>query len=164
MGTLCCCSYKLMARTNNNSHCTSSSLAYRSNSGPPLLHKFLPCPQPLSSRRSRGRRGLAVVVLAQSSELSNSKDEWLKKLPDKKKPLYAHSLPCIEAWLYSLGFYQNKHDRALWFVEKPDWHAQLSLDLTDLYIRFHFHPSFFLLLLLIVHSFFKIKTLIMTYS
>ncbi|KAL9237366.1 hypothetical protein vseg_011923 [Gypsophila vaccaria] len=63
-------------------------------------------------------------------------DEWLSKLPDKKKPLYAHSLPCIEAWLRSLGFYQSRDDRAVWFIEKVDWHAQLSLDVTDLYIRY----------------------------
>ncbi|XP_057525676.1 uncharacterized protein LOC130805075 [Amaranthus tricolor] len=63
-------------------------------------------------------------------------DEWLSRLPDKKKPLYAHSLPCIEAWLKSLGFYQSNEDRAVWFIEKPEWHAQLSLDITDLYIRY----------------------------
>ncbi|CAN0902894.1 hypothetical protein LINGRAHAP2_LOCUS22266 [Linum grandiflorum] len=63
-------------------------------------------------------------------------DEWLKKLPEKEKPLYSHSLPCIESWLKGLGFYQSKEDRAVWKVENPDWHAQLSLDVTDLYIRY----------------------------
>lgn len=70
------------------------------------------------------------------AELSAPEDEWLKKLPEKKKPLYSHSLPCIEAWLKNLGFYQSKEDRAVWFIEKSDWHAQLSLDVTDLYIRY----------------------------
>lgn len=70
------------------------------------------------------------------AELSTTEEEWLKKLPDKKKPLYSHSLPCVEAWLKSLGFYQSREDRAVWFVEKPDWHAQLSLDITDLSIRY----------------------------
>jgi hypothetical protein len=37
--------------------------------------------------------------------------------------------------LKDLGFYQSKEDRAIWFIEKPDWHAQLSLDVTDLFIR-----------------------------
>lgn len=77
-----------------------------------------------------------MIKYSEGSKVSMTKDEWLKKLPDKNKPLYAHSLPCIEAWLKSLGFYQSKDDRALWFVEKPDWHAQLSLDVTDLYIRY----------------------------
>ncbi|KMT16105.1 hypothetical protein BVRB_3g052690 [Beta vulgaris subsp. vulgaris] len=63
-------------------------------------------------------------------------DEWINRLPDKKKPLYAHSLPCIEAWLKSLGFYQSSDDRAVWFIEKSEWHAQLSLDITDLNIRY----------------------------
>lgn len=63
-------------------------------------------------------------------------DEWIQKLPENKKALYSHSLPCIEAWLRSLGFYQSKEDRAVWHIEKPEWHAQLSLDITDLYIRY----------------------------
>ncbi|KAL3837731.1 hypothetical protein ACJIZ3_022322 [Penstemon smallii] len=66
----------------------------------------------------------------------SEEDEWIQKLPDKKKALYSHSLPCVEAWLKALGFYQSKDDRAVWFVENPNWHAQLSLDVTDLYIRY----------------------------
>lgn len=62
-------------------------------------------------------------------------EEWLNKLPDKKKPIYSHSLPCIEAWLRSLGFYQSREDRSVWIVENPNWHAKLSLDVTELYIR-----------------------------
>ncbi|KAL2634007.1 hypothetical protein R1flu_005486 [Riccia fluitans] len=65
-----------------------------------------------------------------------SVEEWTRKLPAKKKALYSHSLPCIEAWLQSLGFRQCKEDRAVWQIERPDWHAQLSLDLTDLYVRY----------------------------
>ncbi|KAM1070263.1 uncharacterized protein LOC126617218 [Malus sylvestris] len=88
-------------------------------------------------------RKISVSVFSKPSEAeedeelpSAPEDEWLKKLPDKKKPLYAHSLPCIEAWLRNLGFYQSKEDRAVWLVEKPEWHAQLSLDITDLYVRY----------------------------
>ncbi|GAA0159329.1 hypothetical protein LIER_16134 [Lithospermum erythrorhizon] len=73
---------------------------------------------------------------SKSSEEAQVSDQWLQRLPDKKKPLYSHSLPCIESWLKSLHFYQTKDDRALWFVQHPHWHAQLSLDLTDLYIRY----------------------------
>ncbi|XP_027359304.1 uncharacterized protein LOC113867973 [Abrus precatorius] len=69
-------------------------------------------------------------------EASPPDDDWLQKLPEKSKPLYSHSLPCIEAWLKSLGFCQSKDDRAVWLIHKPDWHAQLSLDVTDLYIRY----------------------------
>lgn len=58
-----------------------------------------------------------------------------KSLPDKKVPLYSHSLPGIEGWLQSLAFVQNKDDRAVWVIERPDWHAHLSLDSTELFIR-----------------------------
>ncbi|CAN8244505.1 unnamed protein product [Cochlearia groenlandica] len=92
-----------------------------------------------SSSSSSGRRKHLTIICAKSSEAedeSETEDEWLKKLPEKNKPLYSHSLPCIEAWLKKLGFYQSKEDRALWLIQKPDWHAQLSLDVTDLCIRY----------------------------
>ncbi|XP_022984153.1 uncharacterized protein LOC111482568 [Cucurbita maxima] len=84
------------------------------------------------------RKSLSIVSSksSEAEELSASEDEWLNKLPEKKKPLYSHSLPCIEAWLKNLGFYQSNEDRAVWLIEKPEWHAQLSLDVTDLYIRY----------------------------
>lgn len=87
-------------------------------------------------------RKLSIPVFSKSSEAEElsaaPEDEWLKRLPDKKKPLYSHSLPCIEAWLRSLGFFQSREDRAVWLIEKPEWHAQLSLDVTDLYVRLGF--------------------------
>ncbi|MCD9560511.1 hypothetical protein HAX54_019206 [Datura stramonium] len=102
---------------------------------PLLLPKFRSCPYPLTSS-SPSRNTVACSKSSEEAEFSHTLDEWLQKLPDKKKPLYSHSLPCIEAWLRSLGFYQSRDDRALWFVENPDWQAQLSLDITDLYIRY----------------------------
>ncbi|CAA3018777.1 tRNA dimethylallyltransferase, partial [Olea europaea subsp. europaea] len=69
----------------------------------------------------------------EEAEILEAEDEWLQKLPEKKKPLYSHSFSCIEAWLRSLGFYQSREDRAAWLGEKSDWHGQLSLDITDLY-------------------------------
>lgn len=105
---------------------------------PPLLPSRLQTPAALRGIRRR-RRGWGALVppLAAASAFSAAAEdeEWLKKLPDKKKPLYSHSLPCIEAWLRKLGFRQSRDDRAVWVVEKPNWHAQLSLDVTDLYIR-----------------------------
>lgn len=97
-----------------------------------------PCFFPKFPPNSKPRKSLTLVFSSSSgAELSSAaEDEWLKKLPEKKKPLYSHSLPCVEAWLRNLGFFQSKEDRAIWFVEKPEWHAQLSLDVTDLYIRF----------------------------
>lgn len=104
---------------------------------PLLLSKFRSRPSPLTSS-SPSRTRVACSKSSEEAEVSQTVDEWLQKLPDKKKALYSHSLPCIEAWLRSLGFYQSRDDRALWFVEKPDWHAHLSLDITDLYIRLVF--------------------------
>ncbi|KAJ3684920.1 hypothetical protein LUZ61_014084 [Rhynchospora tenuis] len=87
----------------------------------------------------RGERKLIPLCSTSPSQAPMEADgweEWLKKLPEKKKPIYSHSLPCIEAWLRNLGFYQSRDDRSVWFVEKPNWHAKLSLDITDLYIRY----------------------------
>ena len=103
---------------------------------PPLFPKFPPSPHLITHSSRKTLTPLSSKSSEEAEELSaEPEDEWLNKLPDKKKPLYAHSLPCIEAWLKSLGFYQSKEDRAVWLVEKPEWHAQLSLDVTDLYIR-----------------------------
>ncbi|KAM3300320.1 hypothetical protein ACQJBY_041374 [Aegilops geniculata] len=77
------------------------------------------------------RRGVAVAAAAVAADA-----EWLERLPEKEKPLYAHSLPCIEAWLRGVGFAQSREDRAVWVAETPLWHARLSLDVTDLHIRY----------------------------
>ena len=65
---------------------------------------------------TRKFRTLSYSKSSEVEELSSPDDEWLKKLPEKKKPLYSHSLPCIEAWFRSLGFYQSKDDRAVWYA------------------------------------------------
>ncbi|XP_076952626.1 uncharacterized protein LOC143626397 [Bidens hawaiensis] len=89
-------------------------------------------------RTLRTNRRLVIISKSASEDtgITAVEDEWLKNLPDKKKPLYSHSLPCIEAWLKQLGFVQRTDDRAVWVIEKADWHAKLSLDITDLYIRY----------------------------
>lgn len=121
-----------LCSTNNSS---SSRFSLFSFSCPSSLSRYPSCIYHLC----HSRRKTLTVVSSKSSEaeeeLSSTEDEWLKKLPDKKKPLYSHSLPCIETWLRNLGFYRSKDDRAVWFIEKPEWHAQLSLDITDLFIR-----------------------------
>ncbi|PAN18063.1 hypothetical protein PAHAL_3G175500 [Panicum hallii] len=101
----------------------------------PALHSARPsgAAAPVSRARGRPRRGSGVVALAAALP---SDSQWLERLPEKKKPLYTHSLPCIEAWLRSLGFTQSREDPALWVAEMPLWHARLSLDVTDLHIRY----------------------------
>ncbi|CAK9185094.1 unnamed protein product [Ilex paraguariensis] len=106
---------------------------------PLLLPQYPSCPHLRffsSSFSSITRKTLVFSKSSEEADITETEDEWLKSLPDKKKPLYSHSLPCIEAWMKNLGFCQSKEDRAVWFVEKLDWHAQLSLDVTDLYIRY----------------------------
>ncbi|KAJ0542119.1 hypothetical protein HanRHA438_Chr09g0395891 [Helianthus annuus] len=104
------------------------------------LSSFSPISFPSSSFSTSLRTNRRTLILSKSAseetEITAVEDDWLKNLPDKKKPLYSHSLPCIEAWLKQLGFFQKSDDRAVWFIEKPEWHAKLSLDLTDLYIRY----------------------------
>ncbi|PHT87426.1 hypothetical protein T459_09532 [Capsicum annuum] len=106
-------------------------------STPLLLPKLHFYPSPLTSSSScPSRTKASCSKSSEGEELSETLDEWLQKLPDKKRPLYSHSLPCIEAWLKSLGFYQSRDDRAVWFVENTVWKAQLSLDITELFIRY----------------------------
>ncbi|MCO5595340.1 hypothetical protein L7F22_049382 [Adiantum nelumboides] len=92
-----------------------SSCAFGKHGSPTLDHKFLP----------------ALISIAASVD-----DPWLQKLPDKKKPLYSHSLPGIEAWLRSLGFAQSNDDRGVWTIQCSDWCTRLSLDLKDLFIGY----------------------------
>ncbi|KAK1361181.1 Multidrug resistance-associated protein 14 [Heracleum sosnowskyi] len=122
-------------------HSSSSCISRVSSPCYPFI--LTHCPHTLSSTTSRTqktRTRTRSLVLTKCSddgkELTTITDEWLTKLPEKNKPIYAHSLPCLEAWLKSLGFYQSKDDRAVWFVDKSDWHAHLSLDVTDLHIRY----------------------------
>lgn len=50
--------------------------------------------------------------------------------------MYSHSLPCIEAWLRSLGFSQSAANPELWLLQRADWHAELAIDITDLVVRY----------------------------
>ncbi|KAH6760532.1 tRNA dimethylallyltransferase [Perilla frutescens var. hirtella] len=106
-----------------------------SPTSPSIFRKLPPFPHFPSSASISRRTLFRHKSSEEEADIAGAEDEWLQKLPEKKKALYSHSLPCVEAWLRSLGFYQSRDDRAVWFVEKPDWHAQLSLDVTDLYIR-----------------------------
>jgi hypothetical protein len=76
-------------------------------------------PYPLCKFPRKPKRTVSLKS-SEAGEISLTGDEWLQTLLDKRKPLYSHSLPCIEAWLKGLGFYQSKESHAIWFVEKPD--------------------------------------------
>uniref|UniRef100_A0ACD5TDF7 Uncharacterized protein n=1 Tax=Avena sativa TaxID=4498 RepID=A0ACD5TDF7_AVESA len=108
---------------------------------PPTLRPYYPlgmsgAAHPSISRAARWLPRRRGVALAASAAARPSDAEWLERLPEKKKPLYTHSLPGLEAWLRSIGFAQSREDRAVWVAETPHWHARLSLDVTDLHIRY----------------------------
>lgn len=68
---------------------------------------------------------------------AKSDAEWLELLPEPTSALYSCSLPGIEAWLRSLGFQQLPVRPEEWRLEKDTWHAELSLDVTELCVRYH---------------------------
>lgn len=57
-------------------------------------------------------------------------------LPTPETPLYNHPLPEIEQWLTSQGCVQDKADLHCWYVERPDWSAELCLDVDQLTVRY----------------------------
>ncbi|KAI3757698.1 hypothetical protein L6452_05241 [Arctium lappa] len=130
-------SYCSTRSNTTNFHLISLFYPNFTNSYSPISY---PCSKFSTTRGITTRRNKRTLILSKSAseetEVTAGEDEWVKNFPDKKKPLYSHSLPCVESWLKQLGFFQSNDDRAVWFIEKPDWHAKLSLDVTDLYIRY----------------------------
>jgi hypothetical protein len=53
-------------------------------------------------------------------------------LPPSETPLYNHALPDIEQWLLSHGCQQDRKDLHCWYIERPDWKAELWLDIEQL--------------------------------
>ena len=52
-------------------------------------------------------------------------------------PLYNHPLPEIERWLTSMGCEQDDLELHCWHINRPDWCAELSLDVEELAVRYH---------------------------
>lgn len=57
-------------------------------------------------------------------------------LPSADTPLYNHPLPEIEQWLIDRGCEQSKDDIHCWYVQRPDWKAELCLDIDQLTVRY----------------------------
>ena len=51
-------------------------------------------------------------------------------------PLYNYPLPEIEQWLTKSGCQQDRDRLHCWFVERPHWKAELSLDTEELTVRY----------------------------
>jgi Protein of unknown function (DUF3143) len=58
-------------------------------------------------------------------------------LPTNDTPLYNHPLPEIEQWLISMGCEQDDSELHCWHITKPDWRAELCLDIEELTVRYH---------------------------
>ena len=61
----------------------------------------------------------------------------MTSLPTNDTPLYNHPLPDIEQWLISMGCEQDDSELHCWRIAKPDWRAELCLDIEELTVRYH---------------------------
>ena len=57
-------------------------------------------------------------------------------LPTADTPLYNHPLPNIEQWLRNHGCQQDREQLHCWRIQKPDWEAELCLDIDQLTVRY----------------------------
>jgi hypothetical protein len=55
-------------------------------------------------------------------------------------PLYNYPLPEIEKWLSSLGCQQDPQNLNCWYVKKPTWEANISLEIEELTVCY-FHAG-----------------------
>ena len=60
----------------------------------------------------------------------------LMELPEAETPLYNHTLPVIEHWLTTQGCQQDRENLHCWYVEKPTWKAEISLEVEELTVRY----------------------------
>lgn len=54
------------------------------------------------------------------------------RLPPADTPLYNHPLPVIEEWLKTKGCQQDNTDLHHWYIQRPDWEADLWLEIDSL--------------------------------
>ncbi|MGB3507986.1 MAG: DUF3143 domain-containing protein [Microcoleaceae cyanobacterium] len=57
-------------------------------------------------------------------------------IPNPDTPLYNHTLPTIEQWLKEMGCQQNSEQLHCWLVKRPNWKAELLLDIDQLTVRY----------------------------
>ena len=57
-------------------------------------------------------------------------------LPNANTPLYNHALPNIEQWLISQGCQQDSSEPHCWHIQKPEWKAELCLEIEELTVRY----------------------------
>jgi len=57
-------------------------------------------------------------------------------LPVPETALYNHTLPVVESWLQSLGCQQDRNNLNLWYVKRPGWEAEISMEVEDVRVRY----------------------------
>ncbi len=57
-------------------------------------------------------------------------------LPNSDTPLYNHPLPEIEQWLIQQGCEQDPKQVHCWWIEKPEWQAEICLEIEELTVRY----------------------------
>ncbi|MFW6358806.1 MAG: DUF3143 domain-containing protein [Chroococcales cyanobacterium] len=57
-------------------------------------------------------------------------------LPSADTPLYNHPLPEIERWLSQMGCQQDPEQLHCWYVERPNWQAEIYLEIEELSVRY----------------------------
>ncbi len=62
-------------------------------------------------------------------------------LPSPDTPLYNHPLPSIEQWLSDQGCRQDDQERSLWWIDRPGWSAQVSLEIEEISVRYFNTPE-----------------------
>ncbi|MFN3926767.1 MAG: DUF3143 domain-containing protein [Pseudanabaenaceae cyanobacterium] len=58
------------------------------------------------------------------------------ELPPPDTPLYNHPLPQIEEWLRAKGCRQDNYNPSIWYVDTPQWSAELIMDVEDIRVRY----------------------------
>ena len=59
----------------------------------------------------------------------------MSDLPPAQAPLYNHPLPALERWLIQLGAVQRGVNSCLWDLHRPDWTAEIELEVEELSVR-----------------------------
>ena len=58
-------------------------------------------------------------------------------MPSSKTPLYHHHLPALEHWLDQLGAKRQRANTCLWDLHRPEWSAQIELEVEELKVSWH---------------------------
>lgn len=58
--------------------------------------------------------------------------------PSADTPLYNHTLPTIEEWLQDLGCQQDSDHLNCWFLQTPNWEADITLEIEEITVSYRY--------------------------